>query len=137
MTRFLAVIIVCSLAGSALAIEPPLQLANSEWKAAESPVYCDPDDDWAKDPSVIKAGDSYDIYYTSAHPWQDSGQGGKGESRIDYATSSDGLKWNYQGLSIPRGKPGEWDEERGWMGEPTISFTPPAVTASITSHRPI
>ena len=32
-------------------------VATSAWQAAEAPVFCDPDDDWAKDPSVIKAGD--------------------------------------------------------------------------------
>lgn len=89
-----------------------LQVATSEWKAAQSPVYCDPDDDWAKDPSVINAGGTYYMYYTSANPWQDGGCGGKGESRIDYATSSNGLDWTYQGLAIARGKPGEWDDER-------------------------
>ena len=99
-------------AAEAPAVEPQLQVATSEWIAAQSPVYCDPDDDWAKDPSVIQAGDTYYMFYTSANPWQDSGQGGKGESRIDFATSADGLKWDYQGLSIPKGKPGEWDEER-------------------------
>lgn len=82
------------------------------WQAADLPVYCDPDDDWAKDPSVIKIGNTYYMYYTSANPWQDGGSGGKGESRIDYATSVDGLNWTYQGLAIPKGKPGEWDDER-------------------------
>jgi hypothetical protein len=52
------------------------------------------------------------MYYTSANPWQEGGSGGKGESRIDYATSPDGLKWTYQGVAIPKGKPGEWDDER-------------------------
>jgi hypothetical protein len=91
---------------------------TNTWKAAESPIYCDPEDDWAKDPSVIKVGDTYYMYYTSANPWQQGGaggaggSGGKGESRIDYATSPDGLKWNYQGVAISRGKPGEWDDER-------------------------
>jgi len=61
---------------------------------------------------VIKAGDTYYMYYTSANPWQNTGAGGKGEPRIDYATSPDGLKWTYQGVSIPNGKPGQWDEER-------------------------
>ena len=94
-----------ALAGS----EP---LATSEWKAAEAPIYRDPEDDWAKDPSIIQVGDTFYMYYTSANPWQEQGRGGKGEPRIDYATSPDGLHWTYQGLSISRGKPGEWDEER-------------------------
>ena len=95
--------------GAALPAGP---LATAAWQAAESPVYIDPDDDWAKDPSVIKAGDAYFMYYTSANPWQDTGAGGKGEPRIDYATSSDGLKWTWQGLAIGKGKPGDWDDAR-------------------------
>lgn len=91
---------------------PSVQEATSAWVATESPVYCDPDDDWAKDPSVIKVGETWYMYYTSANCWQDGGCGGKGDARIDYATSPDGLKWTYRGVSIPKGKPGEWDEER-------------------------
>lgn len=93
--------------------EPPVsQVAASAWKADELPVYCDPDDDWAKDPSIIRVGDTWHMYYTSANPWQDGGAGGKGEPRIDYATSPDGLIWTRQGVAIEKGKPGEWDEER-------------------------
>jgi len=110
---FLAVMPGATLSPAAGAPEQPvLQVATSAWVAAELPVYCDPDDDWAKDPSVIKVGDTWYMYYTSANPWQDGGCGGKGPSRIDYATSPDGLKWTYQGVAIPKGKPGEWDEER-------------------------
>jgi len=97
---------------SAGEIPAETQVATSAWVAAELPVYCDPEDDWAKDPSVIKAGDTWYMYYTSANCWQDTGCGGKGEARIDYATSPDGLKWTYQGVAIPKGKTGEWDEER-------------------------
>jgi len=84
----------------------------SAWQARETPVYSDPDDHWAKDPSVIKAGDTYYMYYTSANPWQDTGEGGKGEPRIDYATSPDGLTWTRQGVAIEKGKEGEWDGKR-------------------------
>ena len=87
-------------------------LAAGIWRTAEQPVYRDPDDDWAKDPSVIKVGDTYYMYYTSANCWQDSGSGGKGPARIDYATSPDGLTWTYKGVSIPKGDAGAWDEER-------------------------
>ena len=112
-SRLAAAALVIVTSGSSPAVEPPkTPVAAAEWHAAESPVYCDPDDDWAKDPSVIKAGNTYYMYYTSANPWQDGGCGGKGEPRIDYATSPDGLAWTYQGLAIPKGKPGEWDEER-------------------------
>lgn len=71
---------------------PEAVVATSAWQALEGPVYTDPEDDWAKDPSIIKAGDTYYMFYTSANPWQDTGAGGKGEPRIDYATSPDGLK---------------------------------------------
>ncbi len=90
----------------------PTQVADCAWQAAAVPIYCDPEDDWAKDPSVVHVGNTWYMYYTSANPWQDGGCGGKGDSRIDYATSPDGLKWTYQGVSIPKGNPGEWDEER-------------------------
>jgi hypothetical protein len=40
------------------------------------------------------------------------GAGRQGAPRIDYATSPDGLAWTYRGLSIPKGAPGQWDEER-------------------------
>ena len=84
------------------------QVSTSKWEVLQEPVYSDQDDDWAKDPSVIKVGDTWYMYYTSANPWG----GGKGPCRIDYATSPDGLTWTWKGLSIPKGKPGEWDEER-------------------------
>jgi len=31
----------------------------SAWQTRETPVYSDPDDNWAKDPSIIKAGDTF------------------------------------------------------------------------------
>jgi len=84
----------------------------SPWQTDEQPVYCDPNDNWAKDPSIIKAGDTYYMFYTSANPWQTGGAGGKGEPRIDYATSPDGLKWTRQGVAIAKGQPGQWDDAR-------------------------
>lgn len=100
-TGFAILLMMAPALGAETAPEPA-------WQAAELPVYCDPDDDWAKDPSAIKAGDTYYMFYTSANPWQDTGAGGKGEPRIDYATSPDGLKWTRQGVAIAKGKPGEW-----------------------------
>ena len=112
-SHLLASLVALLLAGRAWADQPgPPCAGTRSWKANESPVFCDPDDDWAKDPSVIKVGDTYYMYYTSANPWQGDGCGGKGDPRIDYATSRDGLNWTYKGLSISKGKPGEWDEER-------------------------
>lgn len=85
---------------------------TSEWRICDEPVYIDQDDSWAKDPSVIKAGDTFYMYYTSANPWQGDGSGGKGEPRLDYATSPDGLKWTRRGVAIAKGRPGEWDGVR-------------------------
>jgi len=101
-----------AVAGDAPPPAACLQVATSAWAAAEAPVFRDPDDDWAKDPSVIRAGDTYYLFYTSANPWQGDGSGGKGEPRIDYATSPDGLQWAYQGVAIPKGQPGDWDDAR-------------------------
>ncbi len=65
------------------------QVSTSKWEVLQEPVYSDQDDDWAKDPSVIKVGDTWYMYYTSANPWG----GGKGPCRIDYATSPDLVHW--------------------------------------------
>jgi len=111
----ISILFVSLLAGhilNALAEVPEIHGKPTLWQAEETPVYTDPEDDWAKDPSVIQAGDTYYMYYTSANPWQGDGSGGKGEPRIDYATSPDGLKWTYQGVAIPKGQPGDWDDER-------------------------
>ncbi|MDA0991432.1 MAG: hypothetical protein O3A51_11860, partial [Verrucomicrobia bacterium] len=78
---FLPVIVacLCGLASPrALEAQVLWSMATSTWVAAEVPVYCDPDDDWAKDPSVINVGDTWYMYYTSANPWQGDGSGGKG-----------------------------------------------------------
>ncbi len=84
--------------------------ATTPWVADTAAVFSDPDDNWAKDPSVIKYGNTYYMYYSSANPWPP--EGGKGPPRIDYATSPDGLTWTYKGLAIPKGVPGTWNEER-------------------------
>ncbi len=84
--------------------------ATTPWVADTAAVYSDPDDNWAKDPSVIKYGNTYYMYYSSANPWPP--EGGKGPPRIDYATSPDGLNWTYKGLAIPKGDSGTWNDER-------------------------
>jgi hypothetical protein len=111
--------LAAALAGAAAGEAPspaapaePNAPAPSLWKTDPNCVYRDPDDDWAKDPSIIKAGDTYYMYYTSANPWQDGGAGGKGEPRIDYATSPDGLAWTRRGVALAKGKPGDWDDTR-------------------------
>jgi predicted GH43/DUF377 family glycosyl hydrolase len=104
-----AVLLCCGFQQSASAVDDAV---NPAWKAEEKPVYTDPVDQWAKDPSIIKAGDTYYMYYTSANPWQDTGNGGQGEPRIDYATSHDGINWTRQGVAIAKGKAGEWDDTR-------------------------
>jgi predicted GH43/DUF377 family glycosyl hydrolase len=69
------------------------------WKVNQSPVFIDPDDDFAKDPSVLKTEDKFYMFYTGATP------GAQGEWdfsawQIEYATSPDGLNWTKQGISF-------------------------------------
>lgn len=111
-TCLLAAALVSLPAASRAAEDPAFPTATGRWEVAAEPVYVDPDDDWAKDPSVIEVDGTFYMYYTSANPWQGDGAGGKGEPRIDFATSPDGLHWTYQGVAIPKGEPGAWDEER-------------------------
>ena len=87
-----------------------VNVATSPWIADTAAVFSDPIDNWAKDPSVIKYGNTFYMYFTSANPWPPDG--GIGPSRIDYATSPDGMKWTYKGVAIPRGDSGTWNEER-------------------------
>lgn len=108
----LAAAVVLLPASSRSAEDPVYPTATGRWDVAAEPVYVDPDDDWAKDPSVIEFDGTFYMYYTSANPWQGDGAGGKGEPRIDFATSPDGLHWTYQGVAIPKGGQGAWDEER-------------------------
>ena len=70
---------VVAISQPSRAAEPAAGLTDT-WKAAELPIYCDPDDDLAKDPSVIKLGEIFYLYYTSANPWQDGGAGGRGRA---------------------------------------------------------
>ena len=71
------------------------------WKACPVPVFTDSDDDFAKDPSVLKTGDTFYMFYTGATPGtQGKGQWNFSNWQIEYATSPDGLNWTKQGISF-------------------------------------
>ena len=71
------------------------------WKARPSPVFTDPDDDFAKDPSVLKTRDKFFMFYTGATPGaQGQGKWDFSTWQIEYATSPDGLNWIKQGISF-------------------------------------
>ena len=81
-----------STGADAVAVGFAPRVAASEWMPAESPVYCDPDDDWAKDPSVIKDGATYTLFgcigfsgngeYYKAYTTQDLARTFEDEGRI-------------------------------------------------------
>ncbi|MEQ6117968.1 family 43 glycosylhydrolase [Reichenbachiella sp. MALMAid0571] len=69
---------------------------NIKWNSLKQPVFSDPDDDFAKDPSIFYADGKYYMYYTgSATGFQGHGTP---NWQIEYATSSDGLNWKKQGV---------------------------------------
>jgi hypothetical protein len=72
-----------------------------KWKAYPEPVFTDPDDDFAKDPSVLKTRDRFYMFYTGATPGaQGQGKWNFSAWQIEYATSADGLNWIKQGISF-------------------------------------
>ena len=82
------------------------------WKALPNPVYTDPDDDFAKDPSVLKTRDKFYMFYTGATPGaQGQGQWNFTNWQIEYATSPDGLNWTKQGISFKADSSG-WETGR-------------------------
>ncbi len=72
-----------------------------KWKAHPTPVFTDPDDDFAKDPSVLKIKDKFYMFYTGATTGaQGQGQWNFSNWQIENATSPDGLNWTKQGISF-------------------------------------
>jgi predicted GH43/DUF377 family glycosyl hydrolase len=72
-----------------------------KWKIHSIPVFTDPDDDFAKDPSILKTRDKFYMFYTGATPGgQGRGQWDFSNWQIEYATSPDGLNWTKQGISF-------------------------------------
>ena len=92
---FLALIFIGTI-GKSQSVQNDLKI---RWKINPSPVFIDPDDDFAKDPSVLKTKDKFYMYYTGATPGA-QGRGTGNTWQIEYATSVDGLKWTKQGISF-------------------------------------
>jgi predicted GH43/DUF377 family glycosyl hydrolase len=100
MIRFyiLSVFIFLETIGIAQNID---NLSTIIWKALPEPVYTDPDDDFVKDPSVLKTKKQFYMFYTGATPGaQGQGKWNFSTWQIEYATSPDGLKWIKQGISF-------------------------------------
>lgn len=53
------------------------------------------------DPSVVKTGDVYYMYYTLAERGV--------RDRVGVATSADGISWEPKGIALDVGEPGQWD----------------------------
>lgn len=64
------------------------------------------------DPSVVKAGNLYFMYFTRAEKFV--------IDRIHVATSKDGLKWDVVGVAIDAGKAGRWDSLS--VGRPAVIY---------------
>ncbi|MFO0945709.1 MAG: hypothetical protein U1D30_07170 [Planctomycetota bacterium] len=62
------------------------------------------------DPTVVKVGTTYFLYYTQA----DEGV----IDEIHVATSKDGVQWEKGGVAVPRGRPGSWDA--AIVGRPSV-----------------
>ena len=62
------------------------------------------------DPSVVRAGDTFYLYYTEAATAEDD--------RIHLAVSSDGLSWSKQGRVLDVGPVGSWEADR--VGRPAV-----------------
>jgi predicted GH43/DUF377 family glycosyl hydrolase len=70
-----------------------------KWDINPLPVFTDPDDNFAKDPAVLKTTDKFYMFYTGSAPGA-QGQNLFSTWQIEYATSPDGLNWTKQGVSF-------------------------------------
>jgi len=73
-------------------------------------VLEDPEANHVNDPSVVRVGDNYFMYYTRAAR-------GIGDE-IALATSTDGVRWEPRGVVLRPGPPGEWDSLL--VGRPSV-----------------
>jgi predicted GH43/DUF377 family glycosyl hydrolase len=71
-------------------------------KYAPNPVYSGNGGTGAYAPSVIKIGSTYYMYY-----WNNGTT--SATTKIEYATSPDGITWTYGGVALPGPVAGEWD----------------------------
>lgn len=75
-------------------------------------VFEDSSANHVNDPSVIRVGNRYSMYYTVA--------GSGVTDRIDVATSEDGLTWKRIATALKPGEPGSWDSLL--VGRPSVLF---------------
>ncbi len=73
---------------------------GTKWKRRGA-VLEDKEANHVNDPSVVKKGEAYFLYYTVA--------GSGVTDRIDVATSWDGIRWERMGVALRPGSAGEWD----------------------------
>ncbi len=66
--------------------------------------------DHVNDPTVVKVGDVYFMYYTRAMKWV--------SDAIHVATSSDGVNWQPRGVAVAPGEKGQWDSLL--VGRPSV-----------------
>lgn len=92
-----------------------IQLAESQdgraWRQL-GVVLEDPTANHVNDPSVVKRGDSYFMYYSRA--------GTDIHDEIALATSSDGIHWSQRGVVLRPAAPGNWDSLL--VGRPSVLF---------------
>jgi len=69
------------------------------WYVLKEPVFVDPDDNFVKDPSVLRTEHEYYMFYTGAAPGF-QGADPTATWQIEYATSPDGLNWTKQGIAF-------------------------------------
>jgi sucrose-6-phosphate hydrolase SacC (GH32 family) len=90
-----------------------IQLAESHdgtnWKS-RGVVLEDPTANHVNDPSVVKRGDTYFMYYTRA--------ASDVLDEVALATSRDGIHWNHRGIVLRPSPPGNWDSLL--VGRPSV-----------------
>jgi predicted GH43/DUF377 family glycosyl hydrolase len=64
------------------------------------------------DPSVVRVGDTFSMYYTDAATGEDD--------RIHLAISNDGVKWRKVGLVLDTGSAGSWESFK--VGRPSVLY---------------
>ncbi|BCW05946.1 hypothetical protein [Arthrobacter sp. NtRootA1] len=82
------------------AAKSPASFENIQWESTPDPVFTDPDDGMAKDPSIFFAKGQYYMFYTGTLPgFQGGGQAGEPWT-LEFATSPDGVDWTKQGTLL-------------------------------------
>lgn len=71
--------------------------SNIRWDSLDHPIYADPDDNFAKDPSILHADGKYYMFYTGSLPGF-QGSSSVSFSQLEYATSDDAIHWKKGGV---------------------------------------